>query len=139
MKDLDLLQLPSQTGKTILITGGTSGLGRELVKHLAALGPAKIFFTGRNQAQADEVLADLDCRYPDAQAKFVQMDLTSLPDIQRAVQLLIPQFDGRMHVLICTAGIMSTPPGLSPDKLPWSCSAHKVLVADTHNHRIFFW
>ncbi|KAG9527479.1 hypothetical protein KCU93_g5179, partial [Aureobasidium melanogenum] len=64
MKDLNLSELPSQTGKTILITGGTSGLGRELVKYLAALGPAKIFFTGRNQARADEVLADLDRRYP---------------------------------------------------------------------------
>ncbi|KAG9849686.1 hypothetical protein KCU98_g4779, partial [Aureobasidium melanogenum] len=97
MKELDLTQLPSQAGKTILITG------------------ARIFFTGRNQARADEVLADLDRRYPEVQAKFVQTDLASLSDIQRVVQLLIPQLDGRLDVLICNAGIMATPPGLGPD------------------------
>ncbi|KAG9659873.1 hypothetical protein KCU64_g3571, partial [Aureobasidium melanogenum] len=114
MKDLDLTQLPSQAGRTILITGDI-GLGRELVKCLAALGPAKIFFSGRNQARADEILADLNHRYPDVQAKFVQMDLASLSDIQRAVQSVILQFDNRLDVLVCNAGIMATPPGLIPD------------------------
>ncbi|KAI4718305.1 hypothetical protein E4T48_05509 [Aureobasidium sp. EXF-10727] len=115
MKDLGLSQLPSQTGKTILITGGTSGLGRELVRYLAALEPAKIFFTGRSQVRADEVLADITHRYPKIQARFVQMDLASLSDIKRSVELLIPQLDGRLDVLICNAGIMAAPPGLSTD------------------------
>ncbi|KAG9603599.1 hypothetical protein KCU77_g2548, partial [Aureobasidium melanogenum] len=132
MKDLDLTQLPSQAGKIILVTGGTSGLGRELVKCLAALGPAKIFFTGRNQARADEILADLNHRYPNVQTKFAQIDLASLSDIQRAVQLLIPQLDGRLDVLICNAGIMATPPGLSPDgyEIQWATNflGHALLT-----------
>jgi NAD(P)-dependent dehydrogenase (short-subunit alcohol dehydrogenase family) len=60
------------------------------------------------------------------------MALASLSDIQRAVQLLIPQLDGRMNVLICNAGIMTTPPGLSPDgyEIQWATNflGHALLT-----------
>ncbi|ANF53218.1 short-chain dehydrogenase [Chryseobacterium glaciei] len=41
-------------GKTILITGGASGIGLEAAKQFSALG-AKVIITGRNQAKLDAV------------------------------------------------------------------------------------
>ena len=39
-------------GKTILITGGASGIGLEAAKQFLAIG-AKVIVTGRNQAKLD--------------------------------------------------------------------------------------
>lgn len=60
------------------------------------------------------------------------MDLASLSDVRRAVQQLIPQLDSRLDVLICNAGIMATPPGLSPDgyEIQWATNflGHALLT-----------
>ncbi|KAI6914828.1 hypothetical protein D0869_05142 [Hortaea werneckii] len=129
MKDLDLSKLPIQP--TILVTGGTSGLGRQTVKNLAALNDDLIVFTGRSQARADEILADVGRKYLGVQARFVQMDLASLHDTQRAFRLLEPQLDGRLDILVCNAGIMCAPPGLSPEyEIQWATNylGHVLLV-----------
>ena len=41
-------------GKTVLITGGTAGIGLEAAKQFLAIG-AKVIITGRNQAKLDGV------------------------------------------------------------------------------------
>jgi uncharacterized oxidoreductase len=40
---------------TILITGGTSGIGLEFVKQLSSQGAAKIIITGRHSARLDVI------------------------------------------------------------------------------------
>ena len=102
------------------------------MENLAALNPAILVFTGRNQARADEILADVGRRHPGVQTKFIQMDLASLRDTQRAVQLLEPRLDGRLDILICNAGIMCAPPGLSPEgyEIQWATNylGHALLI-----------
>lgn len=46
-RTVKLDSIPDQTGKVVLITGGTSGLGYETAKALAARN-ATVFFTYRN-------------------------------------------------------------------------------------------
>ncbi|WP_245921290.1 SDR family oxidoreductase [Bowmanella denitrificans] len=48
------------SNKTILITGGTAGIGRALAEHLLAAGN-KVIITGRNQARVDEASKQLGC------------------------------------------------------------------------------
>ncbi|KAI6914802.1 hypothetical protein KC318_g5081 [Hortaea werneckii] len=131
MKDLDVSKLPAQSGKTIFVTG-TSGLGHQTVENLGALNPAMIVFTGRSQARADEILADVGRKYPGVQARFVQMDLASLHDTQRAFRLLEPQLDGRLDIVVCNAGIMCAPPSLSPEgyEIQWATNylGHALLI-----------
>ncbi|MDH6436772.1 NAD(P)-dependent dehydrogenase (short-subunit alcohol dehydrogenase family) [Streptomyces sp. SAI-144] len=45
--------IPDQTGRTALITGGNSGIGLETARALARHG-ARVILTGRNQAKLDE-------------------------------------------------------------------------------------
>ena len=48
------------TGNTVLITGGTSGIGRELAIQLSGLGNV-VIITGRNQSKLD----DMQRKHPD--------------------------------------------------------------------------
>jgi NAD(P)-dependent dehydrogenase (short-subunit alcohol dehydrogenase family) len=47
------------TGRTILVTGATSGIGRACAERLAAVG-ARLVLTGREAATLNAVLADVD-------------------------------------------------------------------------------
>lgn len=57
LQDEGLLTLPNRlSGKTILITGGTSGLGLEVVKALHQTG-ARVYITGRCDTEKGQEIA----------------------------------------------------------------------------------
>ncbi len=88
------------TGKIALVTGGTSGLGRETVLMLVAAG-ATVVFTGRNPAGAEQTLAELAAT--DAAATFLPQDTTLDADWQRVMARVIDAY-GRLDILINNAG-----------------------------------
>lgn len=94
------------TGKVILITGGTSGLGRATVVELAAAG-ARVVFTGRNEAGAAETQRRLAARGLDA--VFMPQDVTDEGQWQRVVGAVTEQF-GACHGLINNAGVSRLKP-----------------------------
>ena len=47
--------------KTILITGGTSGIGLELVKYFDK-GDYQVYFTTRNQSKADKIIKSINSK-----------------------------------------------------------------------------
>lgn len=58
----------SFAGKNVLITGGTRGIGRQLVKRFYE-GGANVFTFGRTQANVDKLIAD----FPKVTAKAADM------------------------------------------------------------------
>lgn len=83
---------------TVLITGGTSGIGLEFVKQLTQQG-AHIIVTGRNTDKLNQAKA----QFPNIQV--FQSDVNSPKDIEllyKAVTLQYPQ----LNILINNAGIM---------------------------------
>ena len=89
--------------KTVLITGGTSGIG------LAAAGEFmkngyKIALLARNKAKGSQAAAELLARSPDARIKFIPGDVSRADDCKRAVAETAA-WGGSLDVLVNSAGI----------------------------------
>ena len=74
---------PSLRGRTVFISGGTTGTGTAFVEHFHAQG-AKVGFVGRNRAAADELLGRLD---PAAGPRplFMPCDVTDIEALRAAI------------------------------------------------------
>ncbi len=87
--------MPRLAGKAALVTGGTSGLGAEVVRRFAAEGAA-VAFTGRDGERGAAVARDTG-------ARFVAADVRSDSDTARAVATAVDELGG-LDVLVCNAG-----------------------------------
>lgn len=78
----------SLSGKQILVTGASSGIGRGIALVCAKMG-ATVIVTGRNIERLNETLSLM----PDGDHKVISADLTKAEDINRLVDSL-PKLDG---------------------------------------------
>ena len=85
----------SLAGKTVLVTGASSGIGRATAIECSRLG-ATVVTTGRDEARLDETMAALT---GDGHVSILA-DLTKAEDVTKLVSEL-PQIDG----FVCNAGI----------------------------------
>ncbi|GBQ09248.1 SDR family NAD(P)-dependent oxidoreductase [Swaminathania salitolerans] len=86
-------------GKTVLITGGTSGLGLAMARRFIAEG-AFVYITGRRADALDRAVSELG-----AHAAGVQGDVVSMADLDRLMEL-IRREKGRIDVLVANSGIV---------------------------------
>lgn len=86
------------SGRTILITGGSSGIGFELATQLLAKGNS-VIVTGRNQAALDKARAKLP------QLETIRSDVDDVGAIRALCDDLIARFP-KLDTLINNAGIM---------------------------------
>lgn len=84
---------------TILITGGTSGIGLEMAKQMLALGAKEIIITGRDAHKLEQIKA----QFP--QLHLFQSDVSKPEDIRQLASLVTRQFP-HLNILINNAGIM---------------------------------
>lgn len=83
--------------KVALVTGGTSGIGLATAKELAQQG-ARVFITGRRQAELDAAVADIG-----AAATGIRADASVLTDLD-AVYSQIAKTAGHLDILFANAG-----------------------------------
>ena len=104
---------PTMTGKTVMITGCTSGTGLVLAKTCGQLG-AKVVMLNRPSARADRALKTMtDAGYD---AALVPCDLSSFDSVRAAGNLLQEQFgETGCDVLCNNAGIMGMPDAATDD------------------------
>lgn len=95
---------PDLTGKSILVTGASSGFGRLGVEYYARQG-AKVFATMRNvpRAEADELTALAESDGLDISV--IEIDVTSDEQVEAGVAEALAANDGKLDVLINNAGI----------------------------------
>jgi len=86
--------------KTVVITGGTSGLGRATALQLAQKG-AFVIIIARSSANANEVINEIIKE--GGKGQFVISDLSSMKDTKEAADSII-NFVDRLDVIINNAG-----------------------------------
>ncbi len=89
-------------GKTCVITGATSGIGREVAVRLAAQG-ARVIGVGRSSARCAEACTAITSRTGNRQVIFLSADLASMSEIRR-LAADIARLASRVDVLINNAG-----------------------------------
>lgn len=87
---------PSLSGRTVFVTGGSSGIGGDMVVAFARQG-AKVGFTGRNAQAAAEVVARASALGPTPM--FLQSDATDVAALQQAIRSTAEAF-GDIGVLV---------------------------------------
>jgi NADP-dependent 3-hydroxy acid dehydrogenase YdfG len=94
------------TGKVIVITGASSGLGEAAARHLAAQGARVVL--GARRANRIQALAD-EIEGQGGQALALATDVTDRAQVQALVDAAVQRF-GRVDVVVNNAGIMPRAP-----------------------------
>src|SRR3954463_15351968 len=94
-----------QLGRTFIITGANSGIGRGAAKALAARG-ARVVLAVRNVAKGEEAASSIG-----GETEIRQLDLSQLD----SVRAFAADWSGPIDVLINNAGIMAVPQGTTKD------------------------
>jgi 3-oxoacyl-[acyl-carrier protein] reductase len=90
--------------KIALVTGGARGVGREVVRRLAADGASIAFLYGASQAAARDMETELQAK--GVRAKGYQADLDKPERLPEVAQAVIADF-GRIDILVNCAGVFT--------------------------------
>jgi NAD(P)-dependent dehydrogenase (short-subunit alcohol dehydrogenase family) len=100
-------------GKVCVVTGASSGLGRESAMALASAG-AHVVLAARNPDALADTQSWIRAALPDALTATVILDLTSLASVRAAAEI-IGEVGPAIAVLMNNAGVMFTPFGRTAD------------------------
>jgi len=92
----------SMTGKTVLITGPTSGLGRATADALASAG-ARLILVGRSEERLARVRDELVAEHGEDRFRIVVADMGLLDSVRAAVATILEE-EPRLDVLVDNAG-----------------------------------
>ncbi|KIL54986.1 hypothetical protein M378DRAFT_28628 [Amanita muscaria Koide BX008] len=97
--------IPDLAGKVIIVTGGSTGIGREIVKALLSHN-AKVYILTRNREKTEATIAELK-ELTSNEAHFVKCDLSDLKSIKVAADEFTSK-EQELHVLINNAYILAS-------------------------------
>lgn len=89
-------------GKTVLITGGSRGIGESIARHFSTLGANVVINYVSSKEKAQKIVKDLNNLNKKALA--IQADVSNFDDCKRLVMDVIEQF-GQIDILINNSGI----------------------------------
>ncbi|MDO3411133.1 oxidoreductase [Saccharibacillus sp. CPCC 101409] len=99
--------MPEMTGKRVIITGASGGLGLETALGFAAKG-AEIVFAVRNMEKGHQAAAGLLGKFPKARVEVERLDLADLSSIAAFAAEMLRKHDS-LDVLVNNAGVMIPP------------------------------
>lgn len=105
--DWSLDDMPAQTGRIVLVTGGTSGMGYEDALALSRAG-AEVIIVARNAERGQQTVERIREQLADARLQFEAVDLANLASVRSLAERLQERLP-RLDVLINNAAIMAPP------------------------------
>ncbi|MFN6991276.1 MAG: SDR family NAD(P)-dependent oxidoreductase [Fervidobacterium sp.] len=109
------------TGKTVIITGATSGIGYYTAMKYASKG-AKIITINRNREKSEKLVSDIEKNYG-VKSEYYLADLSKLQDIHNVADFLA-NLENPIDVLIHNAGVYLTKKTLTTDGLETNFVVH---------------
>ena len=100
-------------GKTIVITGATDGIGKEIAKQLAVEGH-HIVIHGRSDEKCIRTKKEIQALVPNANLDIVSADFSALSNVQKMAETISERYP-RLDVLINNAGVYNTSNSFSQD------------------------
>jgi len=103
------------SGKTVVVTGANSGIGRETAVGLARMG-AKVVITVRDRTRGEAAVSDIRARSGNEKVAMVVFDLGDLASVRSGASQILETCD-RIDVLLNNAGIVLSDRRVSADGL----------------------
>ena len=131
-----LANLEDMTGKEVIVTGGTSGIGLSIVKHLL-LKHAKVVVMARNMKKSKEVKNKLLEIYPDNPIEIIQFDQSDKESIFKACDEIITHHKD-FYALILNAGLIQSSKGTTyVNDVPQTINTNFVGVSIIINRLLY--
>jgi len=112
MADSDLTRLFDFSDKTVIVTGGSMGIGYGIAKRFVDAGAVVVIADVADEVGKDKASA-LGSR-----TEFTHTDVSREDDVRALVERVVAQH-GRIYVLVNNAGIFPTVPALEMDLMTW--------------------
>lgn len=105
--------IESQSGRVVIVTGSSSGIGFETARMLADKG-AKVIIAVRNMNKGIAAMGRIRAQHEHADLQVMELDLASLDSVRSFSEAFRKQFT-RLDLLINNAGVMVPPYGKTAD------------------------
>ena len=92
-------------GRTVVVTGASSGLGLAAASGLAQLG-ARVLLNGRSEQRLHRARLEILAIVPDALVEPAPGDVSELADVRRLAEALLDRA-GSVHAVVHNAGVLS--------------------------------
>lgn len=126
-KGLDL------TGKTAVVVGGTSGIGRAIALGLTEAG-ANVIASSRRKEQVDAVASEIEER--GKKTLRVTSDVADRASLERLLDVTLTQF-GNVGILVNCAGTTKRAPTVDFSEEDWNCIMDTNLTGTLRACQIF--
>ncbi len=93
----------SMKGKSCIVTGGNSGIGKETALGLARLG-ATVIIVSRDRSKGEAALPDIKRKSGNQNVDLMLADLSSMQSVRQLAQEFLAKYQ-KLHVLVNNAGI----------------------------------
>ena len=119
------------SGKSVLITGATKGIGRGIAHRMAEAG-AKLVVSSRDQSACDEFASDLNQKYGEGEtiAKGFACDLNEREQLEPLANFAVKQWDG-LDILVCNAAVL---PFMGPSRDTPPEKFDRILISNQHHN-----
>jgi retinol dehydrogenase-12 len=91
------------SGRTVLVTGGNTGIGRATANGLAALG-GRVYVTARSRAKGDAAVAGIRASTGNDDVFYLPLDLADLDSVRSCAAAFVARGEP-LHVLVNNAGV----------------------------------